>query len=285
MTVLHPHCGRCSQCIDRRFAVIAAGQHPDDPAESYKVDLFVGERQAGPDREMALSYVRSASGINQMTDIAFFTHYGETSRIVGFFSEPTDTVAHRIFELHRRHASTVCGVFDAAIASHAPQLREGILPADCLLSLVVSQREGGRLYPVPSSVLGQTPTFVPEIRMAIDTKKKCIVLNRWGELTGISASLIIALADPFRQAIRDELVPEHYPFTATSKLMSQTKCVSDETLRRRILRCRNTIASLAKDAGDAPPSLDAIIENSQWHGYRLNPDRVRLVALPELAAR
>jgi hypothetical protein len=283
MTVLHPHCGRCSQCIDRRFAVIAARQHPDDPTESYKVDLFVGERQAGPDREMALSYVRSASDINQMTDIAFFAHYGETSRIVGFFSEPTDTVARRIFELHRRHASTVCGVFDAAIASHAPQLREGILPADCLLSLVVSQREGGSLYPVPSGVLGQAATFGPEIRMAIDTKRKCVVLNRWGELTGISASLIIALADPFRQAIRDELVPEHYSFTGTSKLMSQTKCDSDETLRRRIMRCRNKIASLAKDAGDPPPSVDAVIENSQWHGYRLNPDRVRLVALSELS--
>ncbi len=120
MTVLHPHCGRCSQCIDRRFAVIAARQHPDDPAESYKVDLFVGERQAGPDREMALAYVRSASDINQMTDIAFFAHYGETSRIVDFFSEPTDTVARRIFELYRRHAAAVCDVFDAAIASHAP---------------------------------------------------------------------------------------------------------------------------------------------------------------------
>jgi Queuosine biosynthesis protein QueC len=196
MTVLHPHCGRCSQCIDRRFAVIGAMQHPDDPAESYKVDLFVGERQAGPDREMALAYVRSASDINQMTDIAFFAHHGETSRIVGFFSEPTDTVARRIFELYRRHAATVCGVFDAAIALHAPKLREGTLPADCLLSLVVSQREGGSLYPIPSSVSGQVATFDPEIRMAIDTERKRVALDRWGELTGVNASLIIALADP-----------------------------------------------------------------------------------------
>ena len=33
MTVLHPHCGRCSQCIDRRFAVIGARQDPEDPGQ------------------------------------------------------------------------------------------------------------------------------------------------------------------------------------------------------------------------------------------------------------
>ena len=34
-----------------------------------------------------------------------------------------------------------------------------------------------------------------------------------GEITGVSAELIIALAEPFRQAMRDELAPERYPFT------------------------------------------------------------------------
>jgi hypothetical protein len=38
-------------------------------------DLLLGEREAGPDREMALAFVRSASKVNQMTDVAFFAHY------------------------------------------------------------------------------------------------------------------------------------------------------------------------------------------------------------------
>ena len=65
--------------------------------------------------------------------------------------------------------------------------------------------------------------------------------------------------------------------------MTQTRCDTDETLRRRVLRCRNKIEELAKSAGDPPPSLDGVIENSQRHGYRLNPDRVRLVAVSELS--
>ena len=63
----------------------------------------------------------------------------------------------------------------------------------------------------------------------------------------------------------------------TLKIMRKTNCESDEVLRRRVYRCRKRIKTLARDAGDPEPSLDAVIENSPWHGYRLNPDRVRLV--------
>ena len=234
MTVLHPHCGRCSQCIDRRFAIVAAGEDHEDPDEAYKVDLFLGKRKPGPDREMALAYVRSASNINQMTDIAFFAHYGEPSRVVAFFPEPVDTSA-RIFELHKRHAATICRVFDGATKSHASKLREGSLPANCLLSLVVSQREGGAIYPTPVGVSGQPVIVGEEIRIAIDAGRRRVLVNQWGELDGVSAELIIALSEPFRRAVREERSPEHYPFTPSANLARHTRCESNETLRRRIL--------------------------------------------------
>ena len=283
MTVMHPHCGRCSQCVDRRFAIIAANQDSEDPAEAYGVELFQGKRPQGSDQEMALAYVRTASNVNQMTDIAFFAHYGETSRVVGFFPEPADAVARRIFDLYRRHAATICRVFDEAVRLHAPMLREGSLPANSLLSLVVSQREGGSPYPLPSGVPALPAALGREIRIAIDTSRKRVVFDRWGEMTGVIASLIIALAEPFSQALRDERAPERYPYTAASILLSRTKCGDGDTLRRRIKRCRGKIAALAKKAGDPPLSSDAVIENLQWHGYRLNPDRIRIVALSELS--
>jgi 7-cyano-7-deazaguanine synthase in queuosine biosynthesis len=283
MTVMHPHCGRCSQCVDRRFAIIAANQDSEDPPEAYGIDLFQGKRPQGPDQEMALAYVRSASNVNQMTDVAFFAHYGETSRVVGFFPEPADAVGSRIFDLYRRHAATICQVFDEAVRLHAPMLREGSLPANSLLSLVVSQREGESPYPLPSGVPALPATLGREIRIAIDTSRKRVVFDRWGEMTGVIASLIIALTEPFSQALRDERAPERYPYTAASILLSRTKCGDGDTLRRRIKRCRGRIAALAKKAGDPPLSSDAVIENLQWHGYRLNPDRIRIVALSELS--
>ena len=40
-----PLCGCCSQCLDRRFAILAAGLQSFDPAERYEVDLFLDGRE------------------------------------------------------------------------------------------------------------------------------------------------------------------------------------------------------------------------------------------------
>jgi 7-cyano-7-deazaguanine synthase in queuosine biosynthesis len=283
MTRLHPHCGACSQCLDRRFAVLAAGQNHEDPAEAYKVDLFLGERPPGPDREMALGFVRSATRISRMEDVAFFAQYGEVSRIVGYFTEPADAVAGRVLDLQRRHAATVCQVFDSAVSAHAGAFREGSLSASCLLSLIV-RRDGGAAadYPVQSREPEEVVAGDAEIQIALDIDRSCVAFAEWGEIKGASAKLLLALAEPFRAATREERRREAYPFTAAGVLAGQINCESDETLRRRVFRCRKAITKLAADAGAAPPSDDAVIENQLWHGYRLNPDRIRIVALSEL---
>jgi hypothetical protein len=279
MTNLHTHCGSCSQCIDRRFAVLAAGQEDEDPTDAYKIDLLLGERGAGPDREMALSFVRSASRLNQMTEVAFFAHYAETSRIFSCFEEPATTVAGRVIGLYRRHAKAVCDVFDEAIRANASKMREGNLPSDCLLSLVVSGGAESLTY-APSSAASAPPSSPDvEIRISIDETGGRVIFGEWGDIRGVGAALIMALAAPFRDARENELPPERYPFLKPSKLIDQLGIGSHEVLRRRVFRCRNAINKLAKDACDVIPSGDAVIENSQWHGYRLNPDRVRLVAL------
>ena len=79
-----------------------------------------------------------------------------------------------------------------------------------------------------------------------------------------------------------ELSPERYPFTESRELCRKTGCDNEETLRKRVLRCRNHIKKLAKAAGDSPPSIESVIESNQWRGYRLNPDRVRILALTEV---
>ena len=51
ITRLHTHCGCCSQCIDRRFGIIAAGAAELDPVEMYKIELLTGERERPTDRK------------------------------------------------------------------------------------------------------------------------------------------------------------------------------------------------------------------------------------------
>jgi 7-cyano-7-deazaguanine synthase in queuosine biosynthesis len=66
MTLYHTHCGRCSQCLDRRFGMLAAGVGADDPSEMYETDLLTSPRE-GLDRTMAESFVRHALELGDMT--------------------------------------------------------------------------------------------------------------------------------------------------------------------------------------------------------------------------
>jgi hypothetical protein len=188
-------------------------------------------------------------------------------------------VAQRVYELHRRHAAAVCRVFDAGVDANKADIRNGRLPPDCLLSLVFGQRTEVTSYLAPISAPKMIEAVLQEMRLSIDEVGKRVVFERWGEIRGVNAELLIALAGPFRDARGIELAPEQYPYLNKQKLEQQLKCESNEVLRRRVLRCRNAIKKLAEKAGDVAPPTDAVIESSQWHGYRLNPDRVRLIAL------
>ena len=77
-----PHCGRCSQCIDRRFALLAAGCERFDPAEMYGVDLLLGPRLSD-DRELVLAYVRNARAWRSITPDVLLRDHRETNSSAG----------------------------------------------------------------------------------------------------------------------------------------------------------------------------------------------------------
>ena len=169
MTKLRTHCGTCSQCIDRRFAVLSAGLEEHDPAEAYGVDLLVGERPAydprsgipgkGDSRTMLAAYVETASNICNMTPIEFFGRYGEAARVLRHVDESADSAALKVYELHRRHAREVSDVVDRSIAKFAPAIRKRELPESCLLRLVCDAKidPSGVTSVTPSSSESQRP--------------------------------------------------------------------------------------------------------------------------------
>lgn len=133
----HPHCGVCSQCVDRRFAVLAAGLIDHDPADGYAVDLLTDARPAGEPRVMLTGYVDLADRISRMGVGEFFQQFGEAVRALRHLNPSLVAAGHLVYDLYRRHAAQVGGAITAAIASHADQLRRRDLPSTCLLRLVV----------------------------------------------------------------------------------------------------------------------------------------------------
>jgi hypothetical protein len=65
-TLEHTHCGGCSQCIDRRFAIIAADAEQLDPLGHYKTDIFTQARNKDEDRIMLAGYVERARALHRL---------------------------------------------------------------------------------------------------------------------------------------------------------------------------------------------------------------------------
>ncbi|MFO0839075.1 MAG: hypothetical protein U1D55_11195 [Phycisphaerae bacterium] len=136
LTKLKTHCGTCSQCIDRRFAVLAAAAEANDPADAYGVDLLLGPRAVGEPRTMLAAYVETASEITKLSATEFFSRYGEVGRALRHLDGSPDLAAFKIYELHKRHSKQVVEVVDGAISKHATAIRNRELPESCLLRLV-----------------------------------------------------------------------------------------------------------------------------------------------------
>jgi hypothetical protein len=131
-----PHCGVCSQCIDRRFAVLAAGATADDPADEYAVDLLTGARPEGVARTMLASYAELASKVKRMGKTEFYSSFGEAARALRHVNGSAEVAAERVYDLYSRHALSVTGVMDRATGQFAEQLRERSLPESCLLRMI-----------------------------------------------------------------------------------------------------------------------------------------------------
>lgn len=137
-TRLQPHCGVCSQCIDRRFASIAAGMEEFDMVERYEIDIFRHSLPEGVPRTHAENYVRFAHQLERADDIGpFFTEFPAAYDAVpdtGFAPEFTQ----KLFDLFQRHQKLVNGAIEKQLQRNLKDIRRGTLPSDCLLRIVAT---------------------------------------------------------------------------------------------------------------------------------------------------
>jgi len=131
-----PHCGECSQCIDRRFAVLSSGAEQFEPADRYRHQLLTEARGEGESRIMLASYLETAQQVADMDITAFYNRYGEAVRAFPHIDLPADEAAKKIFDLYQRHGKQVMSAIEAAGKAHMSDIRRRALPETCTLRLV-----------------------------------------------------------------------------------------------------------------------------------------------------
>lgn len=132
------HCGLCSQCIDRRLGVLAAGLAPHDPEDGYRVELFRGEREPGTDITMAESYVMHAMRLASMSETAFFSNFGQVFRVLRSLPGSVEENAQKLHALHRRHGQSVADVIDGELKRHATLAGALAIPENSLMMMIQS---------------------------------------------------------------------------------------------------------------------------------------------------
>ena len=263
---MRPHCGRCSQCIDRRFAVFAAGCGRHDPEEMYDVDLFDGDR-LGADRELAIAYVRNARAWRSMTPETLLLHHPEVTRaLAGLEIEPGQG-ARSIAGLCARHGQAVTAIMEKALRD-APDHRS----PDCLVALYAAADQAS---PSPVNRLAPPPAR-DRLLVEIDVARKAARLGGRHLLRGAGFAALLPLADAHLKSLGTGCAPEDFATVAARRLLELWGLADESSVRRRIKALRQDFVR----AGAEDPE---IVENLPWHGYRLRHEAVtvRRVSLAE----
>jgi hypothetical protein len=273
------HCGVCSQCVDRRFGILAAGLEANEATDKYVVDLFTGAHRNGDSLTMMESYVVRAQKLATMSEQAFTATYGQAFRALPYLSGPADQNIKQIWELHRRHGQEVVSAVDTQLGKHATLASALALPATSLLAMIVSPIAQQPVYsdPIeaePSAAMqaASDPHDYPplQIALAVDTAGRKVSFQDGIEFSGAMFELISVLAAEFDKDIAAGTSKPEYHFVKAS-LLAKKLGIEEPSLRQRISRTRDGIETAFLQKLGHQLDTNDVIENRGWSGYRLNP--------------
>lgn len=264
------HCGLCSQCIDRRFGILAAGLGDHEASELYMNDLLLANRNDGDDLRMALAYVTLFKKVSATSKERFLVDFSEIVSAVGHFPDmPASVAGDHLYDLFQRHAKAVEDVISSAVKEHSTALYRNEIPpasllAACYSSKVVEQTP-------PSNYDAEAKAFMdrlsaPILEFAFDKDQERVQFRGGLALDGTNYKLVGALIDSFRVAKGNR---SEVPYLPAADLATALN-ISEQAMRTQITRLRNAIEPLAVSMG-IPMGQDTFIENKERSGYRINP--------------
>lgn len=280
-SILHTHCGACSQCLDRRFAMLASGLQDADPDEMYETQLFEGERENERDRTMALEWTRHADSLADIDDKAFLRRFAAEISLVsdGFPTGTAPDVLAQALAMHRRHGGGVRRTLEAAATRYAPDIIRNTLPDTALIRMLIAERAGHidlaglrRVAHVPSPDQDDDPDIVHSIFplsvvLEKGSKDWTVKVAGLGDIIGAPANLVADLEPYHRNDVEQGVRRDEHRY-----LMPYDLHASKASVRQNVKRCRDQLAELYELVEGEPPPRELLIEGKAPKGYRLDPE-------------
>jgi len=131
------HCGICSQCVDRRVAMIATEMEEFDPVGQYELDIVKESILEEKARIMMVSYFERANEFRSIkTADQLLEKYSEVADALPYADKNPDSALGKILSLHQRHAAEVRQAAVSLLQRHADDLFGRSLPDDCLVRIL-----------------------------------------------------------------------------------------------------------------------------------------------------
>lgn len=135
------HCGRCSQCVDRRHAIVIHGLEDLDPVSRYEVDPLMGGGGTAADAVVLCDHATLAFQWAASTSAAAFEE--ANPRIAEAISptaqrsgRPVDQILDEYWDLHRRHGVAIRESILGLFRKFGESGFGGRLYADSILAVV-----------------------------------------------------------------------------------------------------------------------------------------------------
>ncbi len=133
------HCGGCSQCIDRRVAVIAANAIEHEDINDYISEVFTGPRKEKYAQNYAINYVRHIVEMNKLSDVAFATKFGLELSRAARYERNKQNIIIKYADLHSRYAEYAIDVINRIIAQSSHEIITGSIQKNSLIDLIAKQ--------------------------------------------------------------------------------------------------------------------------------------------------
>lgn len=282
-SVLHTHCGSCSQCLDRRFAILNARLADADPSSRYETDVLLGAKDK-TSSVLPVEWTKHHLQVSQLSDTEFFARFGnEISRILEAYPEDSrQEIFERVLDLHRRQAKIVLQVLKAQVEQNAEALAGKSLPTNCLLVMHLGPSNQAPAVPLPTTPVtlahlylddgddvvpspGEPLTLVFEENGA-DQVVRVLGLCRF---TKMVAKVAFELKKHHETDRLNQLPPDQFSFNHLAN--AETLTVPKNEIRVLIFRGRTTLAKAYRQVLGVEPDKSILFQTKQSKGYRLNP--------------
>lgn len=283
------HCGACTQCLDRRFAVYATNLEAFDPGDSYQTDVFAGARTTERSREIAAKWTRHARSVAHVTRSELMSRFGlEVSRVMaGNPDLPSNEVLARIAALQSRHGNAALSAIARALAIHGPSMARGEVPKSALISSLsdddthvhpVEEKErtaskgDGAAVELPSL----TPSFSFPLQVVFSQIAKGgstfdrLEVVGLGAVQGLPASVAHGLKITFDKDQADGRSVDDCRYVL-AKQIPMTKSMKPSAVTKNIQRCREELEEYYIAVEGDRPSEPILIQSHVPKGYRLDP--------------